>query len=96
MRKTNLERLSAHRPEGVFVIPFERGEIGPDLFRAACQMGLQGLPQASNRPPPIAPFWECGNSTAIFEIIDGFAKVTRQRSRMGGSRCPNQLRLANG
>ena len=22
-------------PEGVFVNPFERGEIGPDLFRAA-------------------------------------------------------------
>jgi ATP-dependent DNA ligase len=23
--------------------PFERGEIGPDLFRAACNMGLEGL-----------------------------------------------------
>jgi len=29
------ERLSARRPEGIFVNPFERGEIGPDLFRAA-------------------------------------------------------------
>jgi hypothetical protein len=29
--------------EGVFVAPFERGEIGPDLFRAACRMGLEGL-----------------------------------------------------
>ena len=27
------------RPEGIFINPFERGEIGPDLFRAACQMG---------------------------------------------------------
>ena len=43
MRKTNLERLLARRPEGIFVNPFERGEIGPDLFRAACQMGLEGL-----------------------------------------------------
>ena len=34
MRKTNLERLLARRPEGIFVNPFERGEIGPDLFRA--------------------------------------------------------------
>jgi bifunctional non-homologous end joining protein LigD len=34
----------ARRPEGVFVNPFElRGEIGPDLFRAACDMGLEGL-----------------------------------------------------
>lgn len=23
--------------------PFERGEIGPDLFQAACRMGLEGL-----------------------------------------------------
>lgn len=23
--------------------PFERVEIGPDLFRAACLMGLEGL-----------------------------------------------------
>jgi hypothetical protein len=35
MRKTNLGRLSARRPEGIFVAPFEQGEIGPDLFRAA-------------------------------------------------------------
>jgi bifunctional non-homologous end joining protein LigD len=43
MRKANLERLLARRPDGVFVNPFERGEIGPDLFRAACNMGLEGL-----------------------------------------------------
>jgi bifunctional non-homologous end joining protein LigD len=30
------------RPEGVFV-PFKRGEIGPDLFKAACNMGLGGM-----------------------------------------------------
>jgi bifunctional non-homologous end joining protein LigD len=39
LRKSNLKRLLARRPEGIFVNPFERGEIGPDLFRAACQMG---------------------------------------------------------
>jgi bifunctional non-homologous end joining protein LigD len=43
LRKTSLERLLARRPEGVFVNPFERGEIGPDLFRAACNLGLEGL-----------------------------------------------------
>ena len=43
LRKTNLERLLARRPEGIFVNPFGRGEIGPDLFRAACGMGLEGL-----------------------------------------------------
>jgi hypothetical protein len=43
MRKTNLVRLLARRPEGIFVSEFERGEIGPDLFRAACRMGLEGM-----------------------------------------------------
>jgi bifunctional non-homologous end joining protein LigD len=43
MRKTNLARLLARRPDGIFVAPFEQGEIGPDLFRAACRLGLEGL-----------------------------------------------------
>jgi ATP-dependent DNA ligase len=43
MRKTNLARLLARRPDGIFAAPFEQGEIGPDLFRAACNMGLEGL-----------------------------------------------------
>jgi bifunctional non-homologous end joining protein LigD len=33
----------ARRPDGIFVTPFEQGEIGPDLFRAACNMGLEGM-----------------------------------------------------
>ena len=43
MRKANLARLLARRADGIFVAPFEQGEIGPDLFRAACNMGLEGL-----------------------------------------------------
>ena len=43
MRKANLARLLRGRPDGIFVAPFEQGEIGPDLFRAACRMGLEGL-----------------------------------------------------
>ena len=43
MRKTNLARLLARRPDGIFVAPFEHGEIGPDLYRAACRMGLEGI-----------------------------------------------------
>lgn len=43
LRKTSLQRLLAPRPENVFINPFERGEIGPDLFRVACRMGLEGL-----------------------------------------------------
>ncbi|MEH2492886.1 ATP-dependent DNA ligase [Bradyrhizobium sp. AZCC 2230] len=43
MRKTNLARLLRGRPDGIFIAPFEAGEIGPDLFRKACEMGLEGL-----------------------------------------------------
>jgi hypothetical protein len=41
MRKANLERLLARRPEGIFMNPFERGEIGPDLFCAASSWALK-------------------------------------------------------
>jgi bifunctional non-homologous end joining protein LigD len=32
----------ARHSDGIFVAPFEQGEIGPDLFKAACDMGLEG------------------------------------------------------
>jgi bifunctional non-homologous end joining protein LigD len=34
MRKANLVRLLARRPDGIFVSDFEQGEIGPDLIEA--------------------------------------------------------------
>ena len=43
MRKAHLERLLARRSDGIFISSFEQGEIGPDLYRAACNMGLEGL-----------------------------------------------------
>jgi bifunctional non-homologous end joining protein LigD len=43
LRKNNLSRLLARRPEGIFVSDFEQGGIGPDLFRQACKFGLEGL-----------------------------------------------------
>jgi ATP-dependent DNA ligase len=51
MRKTNLERLLRGRSDGIFINPFEVGAIGPDLFKAACRMGLEGLvSKRSDRP----------------------------------------------
>jgi len=43
LRKTNLARLLARRADGIHLPPFEQGEIGPDLFRAACDMMREGL-----------------------------------------------------
>jgi bifunctional non-homologous end joining protein LigD len=51
LRKTNLARLLARRPDGIFVAPFEQGEIGLDLFRAAATWGLRvWSPSASIAP----------------------------------------------
>ena len=54
MRKTNLAR----RVDGIHLAPFEQGEIGSELFRHACLMGLEGLvsklrdrPYRSGRSP---------------------------------------------
>lgn len=54
LRKTNLARLLARRSDGIFIAPFEHGEIGPDLFRAACNMGLEGL-VSKRRDRPYRP-----------------------------------------
>src|SRR6476469_8598066 len=43
MRKASLARLLARRVDGIFLSDFEQGEIGPDLFRHACLLGLEGL-----------------------------------------------------
>jgi bifunctional non-homologous end joining protein LigD len=43
LRKTNLERLLRGRPDGIVVTSFEQGEIGLDLFRAACNLGREGM-----------------------------------------------------
>jgi bifunctional non-homologous end joining protein LigD len=43
MRKANLQRLLSRRPDGIIISDFEQGEIGPDLFRKACEFGLRAL-----------------------------------------------------
>lgn len=42
-RKSEMGKLLRGRTEGIFAAPFEPGAIGPDLFKAACEMGLEGL-----------------------------------------------------
>jgi ATP-dependent DNA ligase len=51
MRKTNLARLHARRVDGIHLAPFEQGEIGPELFRYACLMGLEGLVSKHRESP---------------------------------------------
>jgi bifunctional non-homologous end joining protein LigD len=58
IRKTNRQRLLARRPDVIFQSDYERGEIGPELFRKACEFGLKGMvskradrPYRSGRSP---------------------------------------------
>jgi len=43
LRKNNLARVLARRVDGIMLNDFEEGEIGPDLFRHACLIVLEGL-----------------------------------------------------
>lgn len=79
MRKTNLARLLARRPDGIFVAPFEAGEIGPELFEAACKMGLEGL-ASKRRDRPYrggrSPHWikvKNRKHPAMGRVMDAFS-----------------------
>ena len=51
MRKANLQPLLARRPDGILIGEFEQGGIGPDLFRKACEFGLEGLVSKHRKRP---------------------------------------------
>ena len=57
------QRLLARRPEGIFLSPFLQGEIGPDLFRKACEFGLEGL-VSKHRDRP----YQAGRSTHWIKV----------------------------
>ena len=43
LRKNHLAKMLRRRVDGIILNDFEQGEIGPDLFRHACLMGLEGI-----------------------------------------------------
>jgi bifunctional non-homologous end joining protein LigD len=43
VRKASLARLLNRRASGIFIAEYEQGDIGHDLFRAACRMCLEGI-----------------------------------------------------
>ena len=71
MRKANLARLLAHRPEGIFISDFEQGEIGLDLFRKACEFGLKALVSKHRRAVN-------GSQAKFREVAVAFRRVRRR------------------
>jgi bifunctional non-homologous end joining protein LigD len=60
LRKNSLARLLARRSNGIFASEFEQGEIDPDLFRKACEFGLEGLVSKHRGRPyraGVSPTW---------------------------------------
>jgi bifunctional non-homologous end joining protein LigD len=85
MRKTNLARLLARRPDGIFVSDFEQGEIGPELFRKACEFGLEGLVSKHRDRAYSAgtsPNWvkvKNPKHPAMTRVMEAFAKFERSK-----------------
>ena len=53
LRKINLARLLKRRIPGIFIAEYEQGEIGRDLFRVACSMGLEGIVSKRRDSAPV-------------------------------------------
>jgi len=51
LRKNHLAKILRRRVEGIILNEFEQGEIGPDLFRHACLMGLEGIVSKHENQP---------------------------------------------
>jgi|SRR4051794_13728932 bifunctional non-homologous end joining protein LigD len=90
MRKANLVRLLARRTDGIFVAPFEQGEIGPDLFRAACSFGLEGMVSKRRDRPYRAG--RCNHWVKVknrkHPAMDRVMEGTGQRTSRARSRLP--------
>jgi bifunctional non-homologous end joining protein LigD len=86
MRKANLDRLLARRPDGIFVAPFEQGEIGPDLFWAACNLGLEGLVSKRRDRP-----YRAGRSSDWVKVkklnAEAAIDFARKKINAGGMTC---------
>jgi len=74
----NLSRLLARRVDGIFLADFEQGEIGPDLYRHACLLGLEGLVSKHRDRPYRAgrsPHWikiKNRKHPAMSRVMDAF------------------------
>jgi hypothetical protein len=51
----------ARRVDGIILNDFESGEIGPDLFCAACHMGLEGTSRSTTTAPKRASIFDVGS-----------------------------------
>jgi len=75
VRKTNLARSALAHRRRIFIAEYERGEIGADLFRVACNTGFERLSRSAMIMPTTIS--EAGNDARPLLIW-----ATRSCSRM--------------
>jgi hypothetical protein len=70
------------RPDGIFVAPFEQGEIGPDLFRVRPwrQQFRQGVVVAISPRPIIS----ASNAAVIVLVMEPISNAVRSSSARSG------------
>jgi bifunctional non-homologous end joining protein LigD len=98
MRKTNLARLLARRIDGIFLSDFEQGEIGPDLFRHACLMGLRSRLETSREQLSSGPLQSLGEGEepAASRLRSRAAIVLKQNCAARPTDCPPEPTSALG
>jgi hypothetical protein len=79
LRKANLARLSLAPRQGHFIAEYEQGDIGHDLFRVACNTGLEVL--VSKRRDRAYGADRCGYGIKVTNRGRGLALS------MGNARC---------
>ena len=80
MRKTNLDRLLARRPDDIFVAQFEKGEIARTCSTPPVTWGLEGLvSKRRDRPYQVgrSKHWvkvkNIGKQPAMSRMMDSIA-----------------------
>jgi hypothetical protein len=77
----------ARRADGIHLAPFEQGEIGPDLFRAACDMMLEGLVSKRRdsryRPGPSRDWIKVKNPKSPAMNREGCVRLTNAKAATG-------------
>ena len=81
------------RVDGNFLSDFEQGEIGPELFRHACLMGLEGLVRSIARVPIAASLCalDQGQEPAASGVQPGDGLVWLSAGRICGGHCALNL-----
>jgi bifunctional non-homologous end joining protein LigD len=83
LRKNHLAKMLRRRVDGIILNDFEQGEIGPDLFRHACLMGLEGIVSKHKDQP-----YRAGRSkqpAASASLVEISKSLFQHRSSVGSA-----------